>query len=141
VPCLEKVGLVQVHFAKYTFFYAMWSYSTYFAIWTPKVSPICLQSCFCLLRKLEERTFDVLVYAQFFFCWGPSDIWWGLNLIVEMTASSVNCLLSPWSSSWLLGLYQLSFRSPIFSSLISSFMLLESFSTPRQLCKRVKTLL
>jgi len=46
----------------------------YFSIWTPKVSPFCLQTCFCLLRRPEERTFDVLVYAQFFFCRGPSDI-------------------------------------------------------------------
>jgi len=42
----------------------------YFSIWTPKLCPIYLQTCFCLLRKLEERTFDILVYAQFFLCWG-----------------------------------------------------------------------
>jgi len=35
-----------------------------------------------------------------------SDIWWGLDLITEMTAHNVNCLLSPWSSFLLLGLYQ-----------------------------------
>jgi len=40
---------------------------TYFAIWTPKVNHIYLQKCFCLLRRLEERKVDVLVYAQFFF--------------------------------------------------------------------------
>jgi len=39
----------------------------YFAIWTPKVSPNYLQTCFCLLRTPEERTIVVLVYAKFFF--------------------------------------------------------------------------
>jgi len=38
-----------------------------FAIWSPKVSPNYLQTCFCLLKRPEERTVDVLVYAKFFF--------------------------------------------------------------------------
>jgi len=68
----------------------------------PQSEPAYLQTCVCLLKILEERTFGVLVCAQFFFWWGPSDFLWGLDLIAEMTAHIVNCLLSPWSSSWLL---------------------------------------
>jgi len=82
----------------------------YSSIWTPKVKPIYLQT-FCLVRRVEERTSNALVYAQFFFCWGSSDIWWGLVLDAEMTYQSVKCLLCPWSSSWLFGLYQI--PSPI----------------------------
>jgi len=37
----------------------------YLAIWTPKVSPNYLQH-FLFLRRQEERTFGVLVYAHFF---------------------------------------------------------------------------
>jgi len=40
---------------------------TYSSIWTPKVSPIYLQT-FCFVRRPEERTFDALVYAKLFFC-------------------------------------------------------------------------
>ena len=77
----------------------------YSSIWTSKVSQIYLQT-FCLVRRLEERTSDALVYAQFFFCEGPSDIWWGIVLDAEMTYQSVKCLLCPWSSSLLFGMYQ-----------------------------------
>ena len=57
-------------------------------------------------KKAYGDGWDVLVYANFFFWWGPLDLWWGLDLIVEMTAHSVNGLLRPWSSPGLLGLCQ-----------------------------------
>jgi len=60
----------------------------------------------CLLKKLEERTFDALTYVQFFFCKGPSDIWWGLVLYAEMNDLIEKCLLCPWSSACLIGLYR-----------------------------------
>jgi len=50
---------------------------------------------FLFLRRPEERIGDVLVYAPFFFWYGLSNFWWGLDLIAEMTAHRVNCLLSP----------------------------------------------
>jgi len=37
----------------------------YLAIWTPKVSPNYLQHVL-FLRRPEEKTFGVLVYAKFF---------------------------------------------------------------------------
>jgi len=38
----------------------------YLAIWTPKVTPNYLQQVL-FLRRPEQRTFGVLVYAHFFF--------------------------------------------------------------------------
>ena len=65
MPCLETMGLVQAHFAKYTPFYAMWTYSSLFFYLDPiQVSLNYLQICFYLLKRPEERTVDVLVYAS-----------------------------------------------------------------------------
>ena len=46
-----------------------------------------------------------MLYVQFFFCGGPSEVWWGLVLDAEMTDLIVKCLLCPWLSRCLIGLY------------------------------------
>ena len=104
--CLEKVDLAQTHFAKYIPFYAMWTYSSLFFCLNPQSEPNLFTNMFLSFKKTRRKNIWCSGLCQFFFCWGSSDIWWGLVLIAEMTAHSINCFLSHWSSAWLLELYQ-----------------------------------
>ena len=76
----------------------------YFLFGPPKWAQFIYKH-FCLAKRPEERTFNALVYAQSFFYWGHSDIWWDHVLDIEITNQSVKCLLCPWSFAWLFGLY------------------------------------
>ena len=105
MPCLEKVSFVPAHFAKHTPFYALWIYFSLFFYLDPQSEPKLFTNIFLSFKKIKRKNnwcsglCPVLLLVR-------SVIWWGLDLIAEMTALNVNCLLSLWSSVWLLGLYQ-----------------------------------
>ena len=55
MPCLEKVGLVQAHFSKYTPFYALWTYSSLFCYLDPKSEPKLFTNMFLSFKKTRRK--------------------------------------------------------------------------------------
>jgi len=105
MPCLEKVGLVQAHFTKYTPFYAKWTYSSLFCYLDPKSVPNLFSNMFLSFKKTSRKNICCFGLCPVLLLLRSVWYWWGFYLIFEMTAQSVNSFLSHWSSSWLLGLY------------------------------------
>ena len=55
MPCLENVGLVQAHFAKYTPFYAMWTYFSLFWYLDRKSEPKLFTNMFLSFKKTRRK--------------------------------------------------------------------------------------
>ena len=120
MPCLEKVGLVQAHFAKYTPFYSMWTYSSLFFYLDLKSETNYLQTRFCLLRRPGKSSWCsglcqvLLLVMSVWYLVGPWLHCWDDCSECEMSLESLVVFLATWIISCLPSWreFDLEFRTP-----------------------------
>ena len=125
MSCLEKVGLVQAHFTKYTPFYAMWTYFSQFFYFGHSKWAQFLHN-FSLVERPEWRISDILVYSLFFFCWSFFEVLWDLTLYTKMTGLFCEVLDVSLVICWLL--WFVSLTIPIKSQKVSVLLVCSSLS-------------